>query len=241
MKGFSKQLIAGAALLTSVGVAQADVSGEIALTSDYRFRGISQTAESAAVQGGLEYGVDSGFYAGVWASSIGFTGGGIEFDPYVGFAGSTEGGIDYDIGAIYFYYPEDGAGELDFWEFYGSVGFMGATLGAVYSPDYFAETDRYYYVYGSYDIELPEGFGLGFQVGSNILKDSDRMDEFLGLTGSGESAGKSYTDWSVTVSKSAYDLDFSLAYIDTDLSKDECFLGSDDCGATAVFTVAKSL
>lgn len=245
MKGLSKHLIAGAALLTTVGVTQAEFSGEISLTSDYRFRGITQTDRAPAVQGGIEYGHESGFYAGVWGSSIGFTDGGIEFDPYMGFGGETAAGVEYDLGAVYFYYPKDGLGagdpSLDFWEFYGSLGLAGATVGVIYSPDYFAETGRYFYLHGSYDVELPEGFGLSFHLGANMFKNSDNLDDFLEIAGTGQSAGSTYLDWSIALTKEAYGLDWSLAYVDTDLSKSECFGGDNGCGATAVLSVTKSL
>ena len=94
---------------------------------------------------------------------------------------------------------------------------------------------------GAYDVELPGEFGLGFAIASNIFDSRAEMDSFLGLTGSGISAGSSYLDWSVTLSKSAFGLDWSLAYVDTDLKDSECFLGDDGCGATAVFAISKSL
>ncbi|MFR0657359.1 TorF family putative porin, partial [Pantoea sp. SIMBA_079] len=56
--------------LLSAGAAHAEVSGSITLTSDYLFRGITQTDGEPALQGGLEWAGDSGFYVGAWGSSI---------------------------------------------------------------------------------------------------------------------------------------------------------------------------
>ena len=46
------------------------VSANVALTSDYRFRGVSLSNGDPAIQGGIDVGHDSGFYVGTWASSI---------------------------------------------------------------------------------------------------------------------------------------------------------------------------
>lgn len=242
-----KQLIAGAALLSSVAAVSAqelpggEISAEVLIGTDYRFRGISQTDRSFTVQGGIEYGHESGFYAGLWGSNVAFSGGALELDPYIGFAGSLTPEIDFDVGVIYYSYPKDGANPgLDFWEIWASLAWGGLEFGVDYSPDYFAETGRYFYVHGSYEVELPGEFSLGFHLGSNIFKNRSNMDDFLEIAGTGVSAGSSYLDWSITISKEAYGLDWSLSYVDTDLKRRECFGGDKACSATAVFAVSKS-
>ena len=78
------------------------------LVSDYRFRGISQTYEGPAVQGGFDYSHSSGFYLGNWNSNVAsqvYTGGsGIEMDVYGGYKRSF-GGFGLDIGYLYYHYP----------------------------------------------------------------------------------------------------------------------------------------
>ena len=56
--------------LLSASAVHAETSGTLTLTSDYLFRGITQTNEKPALQGGIEWAHDSGFYAGAWGSSI---------------------------------------------------------------------------------------------------------------------------------------------------------------------------
>ena len=77
----NKKLLTAAvttALMAGLGSTQAlaaddfEISGNIALTSDYRFRGISQSNEDPAVQGGFDVSFEPGFYLGTWASSIDF-------------------------------------------------------------------------------------------------------------------------------------------------------------------------
>jgi uncharacterized protein (TIGR02001 family) len=87
------------------------ISANVSLTSDYVFRGISQTGGDPAIQGGFDYAHSSGFYAGTWASNVGwiedFQGygrGNMEIDFYAGFGGSM-GDFTYDVGGIYYYYP----------------------------------------------------------------------------------------------------------------------------------------
>ena len=60
------------ALFMAVGVtsAYAQLSGNLGLTSDYRFRGISQTQNAPAIQGGIDYAHSSGLYIGNWNSSV---------------------------------------------------------------------------------------------------------------------------------------------------------------------------
>ena len=132
LKGFAGGIAAAFAVLMLSGPALADgyrsvkdapkpearrcnLSANIALTTEYVFRGFSQTAEGPAVQGGFD--VTCGiFYAGVWASSLDFGGdaiwGGlgnedvahIEMDWYLGIKPVT-GKITWDLGVIYYTYP----------------------------------------------------------------------------------------------------------------------------------------
>ena len=96
------------------------IAGTVALTSDYMFRGISQTDNDPAVQGSLEYSYNTGFYnitpyLGFWGSNVDFNDGGdahVELDTTFGFRGDLlDTGVSWDLGGIYYAYP--GAGRLD--------------------------------------------------------------------------------------------------------------------------------
>lgn len=85
-----------------------EISGNFALTSDYRFRGVSQTDKDPALQGGFDFAHKSGFYLGTWASNVSNwanPGGSMELDIYGGYSGELAGGIGYDIGYIAYRYP----------------------------------------------------------------------------------------------------------------------------------------
>ncbi len=70
---FKRSLCAAAVLACLSGVAVAEdspISANVGFVSDYQYRGYSQTKENMAIQGGLHYTHDAGFYAGVWGSNV---------------------------------------------------------------------------------------------------------------------------------------------------------------------------
>jgi uncharacterized protein (TIGR02001 family) len=84
-------------------------TGNLALISDYRFRGISQTYKLPAVQGGLDYAHSSGLYAGTWMSNVSGNsynnGAGLEWDLYGGYKFSPVQDVTLDLGALAYVYP----------------------------------------------------------------------------------------------------------------------------------------
>ena len=86
--------------------AEVEISGNVALTSDYRFRGISQSNDDIAVQGGFDVAFDNGIYIGTWGSSVDFDldssqglNGSLELDYYVGWASDIgDSGLALDVG-----------------------------------------------------------------------------------------------------------------------------------------------
>lgn len=112
--------VGACAFITS---AYAEVSGNIGVTSNYFWRGQTQTDDGSAVSGGLDY-AGEGYYAGVWASNVA---GGEEFDFYIG----TE--INgFDIGYISYMYPTGGG---DFEEFYAGTSIAGLDIFAAYNTE----------------------------------------------------------------------------------------------------------
>ena len=103
----------------------AAVSANVAFTSDYVWRGMTQS-DGPAIQGGFDYEAEGGFYAGIWGSNVNFSdGAGSELDVYFGYALETESGVGIDISYVDFTYP--GATDLDFEEIgialsYGDLG-----------------------------------------------------------------------------------------------------------------------
>ena len=97
------------------------LTANVGLYSQYVFRGLTQTNEEPALQGGFDYAHSSGFYLGVWGSNVSWlrenltgstpsstykSGGSLELDFYGGYKG-TVGDFGYDVGLLQFYYPGD--------------------------------------------------------------------------------------------------------------------------------------
>ena len=230
------------ALLAGATVAQADmeISGNVALTSDYKFRGISQSNEDIAVQGGFDLGWDNGIYIGTWASSVDFDvssadgglNGSLELDYYVGWASDIgDSGFGIDVGYLYYDYPGDDGLEGDYQELYGSLSWNDLAVGVAYSDDYYAETDTFWYYYADYSLGINDTFTIDFHVGYN---DVEKNGGFL------SSDEDSFIDYSVGVTASWLAVDWTLAYVGTDLDEEDVFdteWGDD----SVIFTISKSM
>jgi uncharacterized protein (TIGR02001 family) len=231
------------ALLVGIGATSAqafDISGNIALVSDYRFRGISQTGDDAAVQGGLDASFESGFYIGTWASSVDFgdvddgsgSYGTMEIDYYAGWGGPI-GDTDFsvDVGYMYYQYPGDTVDPSgDYQEVHVTGSWEDLSVGVIYSNDFYAETGKYVYYTGDYSMTIAEDFSLALHAGYN---DFDKAGFFA-------TDEDTYTDYSVTVGYTFKGVDLSVAWVGTDLDDVDCF-DSSICDDTAVFSISKSL
>jgi uncharacterized protein (TIGR02001 family) len=233
-------LAAASTLLLGANVAQAEweTSANVALTTDYKFRGISQSNENPAIQGGFDLGHSSGFYIGTWGSTVDFDfseadggyNGSLELDYYVGFASDINDSWSYDVGYLYYDYPGDEGDEGDYQEFYGSLSWSDLTVGVAYSDDYYAETDEFWYVYADYSFALPNDFSLDLHVGYNMLEEDG------GFLSSDEDA---YTDYSISISRDFAGINLAIAYVGTDLDDDDVF-GSDWGDGVVVGTISAS-
>ena len=114
--------------LSGLSFGAVSLSGNVAVTTDYVWRGMTQNAEDPSVSGGFDLEDDSGFYLGMWAANVlaaeGSDTGSLELDGYLGFAGSFNDNAGYDVGYIAYTYP--GVSAWDFEETYISFDFYGA-------------------------------------------------------------------------------------------------------------------
>ena len=100
----------------------AEFESNVAISSDYIWRGMTQTAEEPAISGGFDVAGENGLYFGTWASNVEFgDGAALELDWYAGYAGEMESGLTYDIGYLAYTYP--GEDSLDFEEIYLGLGY----------------------------------------------------------------------------------------------------------------------
>ena len=213
-------------------------SATVTGTTDYVFRGISQTNEGPAIQGSFDWSKDFmvsgqkvGLFAGVWASNVDFSDGDqahIEID-YSGGIRTEVNGIALEALAIYYNYPNTtDSRDYDYVEAGGKVGYDFKVVEVsgqfLWSPDFFGGIDDAYYFAGDVSVPLPYKFSIGAHLGRSEFDNSNAND---------------YTDWSVSISRPILGFDLSVAYIDTNLSDGECG-DPDNCDARAVFTVSKS-
>ena len=208
MNTFKKLFFASLISISSFSFTEVSLSGNIAVTTDYVWRGISQNAEDPSVSGGFDLEHSSGFYIGLWAANVlasstdlgadnaeGGVGanadvtstGSMELDGYLGFAGSFNDDSGYDIGYIAYTYP--GVDAWDFEELYFSVDFFGAYV--MYAAGIDTATDYYEVGYG---IDAgPGSFSISYgdyeDIGSNYLVGYDwSVGDFT--------IGFAYTDFS---------------------------------------------
>lgn len=201
------------------------LSANVSLTSNYIFRGISQTGNDPAIQGGFDYTHSSGFYLGTWASNVGwledFQGyekGNMEIDLYGGFRGPIgKSDFTFDVGAIQYWYPGDEnpdplVPEADTTEIYGALGWKWFTVKYSYylSDDVFGvKADGSDYLDVSASLPVGEtGLTLGAHWGTFSFD---------------ETSAAEYDDWSVSatydlgkLSKVTSGVTVGLKYTDTD-------------------------
>lgn len=220
MKHLSKTMIASCVLVMSTAALAAEkspVSANVALTTNYVWRGVSQTAEHAAIQGGFDYAHASGFYIGTWGSNVNFgndgtatlsgDGASMELDLYGGYKFKA-GPLDMDVGAIRYFYPGARSSlKYDFTEIYVGGGYGPFSLKYSHASDYQGTTTKSgSYLDAALNFELPLGFGLGLHVGKS------------GGDGVQAAFGKKYTDYKVSLSKEIGGIGFAIAYTDTNMS-----------------------
>jgi len=210
------------------GLIPGEFTANIALTTNYIFRGVTQTGGAdleggdPAIQGGFDYSYNI-FYAGIWASNVDFGDDtGIEIDYYLGVAPEFNG-ITWDTGVLFYTYPDstDAGGEQDFIEFYtGLSGTLAEMLdwgaSVAFSDDFYLESGQALYYSFEAGIPVGEYFGIDAHYG---YSDFD--------------AGGDYGDWNVGITTEFEGFGLDLRYGDTDISG----LDTD----TVWFTISKSL
>lgn len=209
------------ALPTVVHAEDSPLSFNVSVTSDYRYRGISQTRLKPALQGGADYAAPNGLYVGTWLSTIkwikdaeAFNGvdakGSIEWDIYGGYKGEISKGLGFDVGFLSYIYPSNkygdipGAKNADTTELYGALTYGPATL--------------------KYSHSITTLFGTGNSKNSGYLDLSATFDAGSGISVTphigyqkvAHNSDFSYTDYSVTVAKDFAGFTFSGAIVGAD-------------------------
>jgi uncharacterized protein (TIGR02001 family) len=216
--------LAGAPLVAMAADSPHSISFNVGATTDYIFRGISQSQHDPALSGGVDYSHASGLYAGAWLSTQKWvektslkTDSDFELDIYGGYKGEA-GDIGYDVGLIRYSYDGNQVAGL------ATPNTTEAYIGASWkflSLKYSHTISKYFVGWGIPGVvdtkgsnylelnathDLGDGWGLLGHVGHQKVK----HDNVYNLVNS------SYTDWKVGVTKDMGWGVFTLAYSDTD-------------------------
>lgn len=216
-------------------------SANISLTSEYYFRGLSQTDDAPAIQGGFDYevplGEPVGLYLGVWGSNVDFNeaagvdGATIEIDWYGGLRGNIgDTGISWDVGFIYYTYPgADSSLDYDFIEAQAAIGYdfgvAAVTASVNYSPENFGDSGAAFYPKLAVDVPVPgiKDLTLSGYVAKQYIDDE-------AVFGSPD-----YVEWNIGIGYSVAGFDFAVNYTDTDIDP-----SSDANDAMVLFSVSRS-
>jgi uncharacterized protein (TIGR02001 family) len=219
------KLIRGAALFLGLlgvaGATQAGVTTTWTAVSDYDFRGITQSAGDPALQASLDYANDSGWYVGAWGSNIKFgvdPASGLddpkfELDVYAGFTKSLDSGLSYDLGGVYYTYPEET--DFNYAELYAGLGYTDKSGLSIkgkffFSPDWGGKSTSgsptAEYLSGDLSVPLPSNFSIIAHAGYSFGEFWDDSKD--------AGAGRPYFDYAIGVGYTAGKFSLALKWID---------------------------
>ena len=175
-----RRSLPGLVLLAVSFNSMAGFSGTVTLTSDYDYRGYSQTAGDFAIQGSLDYAHDSGFYASAWGSSLDWgqdSDANIEVDYIVGFSRDIgDSGVAWDAGLLFYTYP--GLSSANFVELYGGLSWSLFNIKLSYSDDFAGLGASAWYLDGGVGYDWDNGLST-FAYAGYSFGDAFERDEGL--------------------------------------------------------------
>ncbi len=212
--------------LPSISQAQDNpLSFNASLTSDYRYRGISQTRLKPALQGGVDYALPAGFYIGAWGSTIKWikdAGGDaqVELDLYGGYKGEIVKDLTLDVGLLQYVYP--GAKTAAFDALYKDPNTTEVYGALTYGPATAKASVALTNLFGNYDFagnnksngSVYLEVAAGFEVGGGVT-----LTPHLGYQKVRNIANASYTDFSLIASKDFSGFLVSGGIVGTDANK----------------------
>jgi uncharacterized protein (TIGR02001 family) len=247
MKNFNSQLKLAAAItlaLASLGASSAraedakpdnEITYNASVTTDYRYRGISQSRLNPALQGGADYVHNpSGFYAGTWLSTIHWIkdsggDGNVEWDLYGGKRGEIAPGISYDVGGLYYLYPSNGLPtSANTFELYGQVGYGPGYIKYSHSLTNlfgFADSKQSGYLDATANVPIATNLLLNLHIGHQRVKHNSAF---------------SYTDYKIGVTKDFGICSVALAAVYADTKAYVSPAGKNLARTGVVLTVSKT-
>lgn len=227
MRRTSQNALAAAFLFIAGGeiahAADWGLAGTLAVTSDYRFRGISQNDRQIAPQGSLNLTGPDGWYVGTWGSKLDFddhANTSVEWDIYAGKHFDLGDGFDLNVEPYYYAYPNHDSDKAGFHDSYFELittltkKFDKLTLAGTvaWSPDWFAQSGTGWYVAGNAAYQINDWLAVSGNLAHQSARDFDRIPgiEFP------------YWEWDVGATVTWKQFAFDVRYVDTRISKGAC-------------------
>lgn len=195
------------------------LTANVTLASQYRYRGLMQTNNKPAIQGGFDFTHASGLYLGNWNSSVSWLNDGnsdvsapVEMDFYGGYKGNLAPDVPFDLGVLQYYYPGDypsGYTSPDTTELYAGLGYGPVMFKySVAMTNLFGFADSKYSQYFDLSGNFDTGF-WGLTVNAHVGRQTAR-----------NVTDGAYTDWKLGLTKDfGQGLAISVAYIDTNADR----------------------
>ncbi|MDE3022840.1 MAG: TorF family putative porin [Pseudomonadota bacterium] len=232
------KLFASAVLISTSTIcapAMADVVGNLSPTTNYVFRGITNSANKPAIQGGFDWSNPAGWYAGIWGSSISSdvflneTKVNEETDFYGGYNGTINNDWSWSAGLLYFNY----FGNTHFNTMEGNISLTYKWLTIKYNhelSEYFDTPDSKgtHYYEAALAVPLPQDLTLGLHVGHMVINGPSN-------------AGLNYTDYKVSLSRDfGHGYSVNINYTTTNANKTLYTLADGVKAADAHFFIGMS-
>lgn len=219
-------------LLLAAGNLAAQVSGSVALLSDYRYRGVSLSDRRPALQGGLAYDHSSGAYGGVLASTVHIEGAdsSLAAQFYAGFAHALDQRMTLDGGVARYLYPDSPTrGSYDYTEVYAGIARDRVHIRLHYSDRYFGSSSQAAYAETNTALDLGESFVLTAHAG------------YLKRWGQSGYSRAPSAQWDVRlgVGTEVAGLNLELSVVATDVARDQCPGSDRACAPGLVLSIGR--
>ncbi len=246
------------------------LSAYVAVQSDYRFRGISQNANDPSLEGSINWTGPEGFYAGTWLAKVNFQGAldngvsmsdhtSLETDFYAG-KHTDLWGTDLNLEAYLYAYPDHNIATNVYgshWHdtYFEAIGQLSHPFGpvtltatAAYSPNFFAQSGTGWYIEGTAAYTVNDWLSLSANLGHQWVSRVDGFNYAIPSSYDSEdtlqASGLPYTHWDIGATFTYKSFALDLRYIDTNLSKVQCYWtqgAKDLCSPTVVATLTYNI
>jgi len=185
------------------------IAGNLTLTNNYIFRGLSDTRNEAALQGGLTFSFDSKIYVGLWGTNTNFPSPNgdlatFEADEFIGYSNTIKD-LSFDLHFVRYDYPR--ASSATYNELIGSLSYKFITFLMGYSGNVFGSHGPGTYINLGLNVDIPAKY---------IYFEHVNLSGGVGSYDLDKEAGNSYQDYNILLAKTVGDkYTFSLQWVDT--------------------------